>query len=225
MCLSFSFSDIYMDAYKVTSSPDSFYYIPNFLDSITEAHLLKKVYEAPRIKWKCLSNRRLQNWGGLPHSRGMVVEDIPHWLRETMNAVQKLGFFGDLTPNHVLVNEYLPGQGILPHSDGPLFHPVVCTISLGSHTLLDLYKREDECSSMTNVQVGTFFLDRLSLFVTTEDGYSAYLHGIAERFSDEITDTVFNKVEFSIGEVIQRQTRVSLTIRHVPKLVNFRLKL
>lgn len=27
------------------------------------------------------------------------------------------------------------------HSDGPLFYPVVTTISCGSHTLLDFYKR------------------------------------------------------------------------------------
>ena len=27
-----------------------------------------------------------------------------------------------------------------PHEDGPLYHPVVTTISLGSHTVLDFYK-------------------------------------------------------------------------------------
>ena len=32
-------------------------------------------------------------------------------------------------PNHVLVNEYLPGQGIMPHTDGPLFHPTIATVS------------------------------------------------------------------------------------------------
>ena len=32
-------------------------------------------------------------------------------------------------PNHVLVNEYLPGQGIMPHTDGPLFHPTIATVN------------------------------------------------------------------------------------------------
>lgn len=27
-----------------------------------------------------------------------------------------------------------------PHEDGPLFYPVVSTISLGSHTFLDFYR-------------------------------------------------------------------------------------
>lgn len=78
-----------------------------------------------------------------------------------------LGVFGENTPNHVLVNEYTPGQGIMvitsctlsiqgssskcvinflchapfcqPHLDGALYHPVVTTVSIGSHTLLDFY--------------------------------------------------------------------------------------
>ncbi|OCF37488.1 hypothetical protein I316_00612 [Kwoniella heveanensis BCC8398] len=42
--------------------------------------------------------------------------------------------------NQVLVNEYQPGQGISPHEDGPAFHPLVATISLGSHTVLDIHQ-------------------------------------------------------------------------------------
>jgi len=73
--------------------------------------------------------------------------------------------------NHVLINEYLPGQGIMvrcmtlnsiyltcflvltgsvasqPHKDGPLYFPTVTTLSLGCHTLLDFYKPcDDNCS-------------------------------------------------------------------------------
>lgn len=40
-------------------------------------------------------------------------------------------------PNHVLINEYLSGQGINPHSDGPAFTPLIATISLGGSVLLD----------------------------------------------------------------------------------------
>ena len=69
-------------------------------------------------------------------------------------------------PNHVLVNEYLPGQGIMPHTDGPLFHPTIATVTcnqhyelerellallfycfqvtLGSHTVLRLYSPIEE---------------------------------------------------------------------------------
>ena len=39
--------------------------------------------------------------------------------------------FGQVRPNHILLNEYLPGQGIIPHLDGDLFYPTIATVSLG----------------------------------------------------------------------------------------------
>lgn len=42
-----------------------------------ENEIIKNVYQAPLPKWTQLSNRRLQNWGGIPHSKGMIAEDIP----------------------------------------------------------------------------------------------------------------------------------------------------
>lgn len=56
--------------YKLTSIPETVYYIPYFLTKDEEQELVDKVYSAPKPKWKCLSNRRLQNWGGLPHPKG-----------------------------------------------------------------------------------------------------------------------------------------------------------
>ena len=41
----------------------------------------------------------------------------------------------------MLVNEYLPGQGIMPHEDGGAYWPVVGTVSLGGVVVLDVYKR------------------------------------------------------------------------------------
>ena len=43
----------------------------------------------------------------------------------------------------MLVNEYLAGQGIMAHTDGPLYYPTIATITLGSHTVLDFYKHLD----------------------------------------------------------------------------------
>ena len=44
-------------------------------------------------------------------------------------------------PNHVLVNEYTPSQGIHPHEDGPAYGPLVCTVSLGSPVIYDAYPK------------------------------------------------------------------------------------
>ena len=42
-------------------------------------------------------------------------------------------------PNHVLVNEYRPGQGIMAHEDGAAYFPIVATVSLGAPIVLDIY--------------------------------------------------------------------------------------
>ena len=84
-------------------------------------------------------SRRLQNWGGVPHPNGMIAEKIPDWLNKFVTKVNNVGMFGDKLANHVLLNEYLAGQGIMAHLDGPMFHPVIATLSLGSHTVENFY--------------------------------------------------------------------------------------
>ena len=56
--------------------------------------------------------------------------------------------------------------------------------------------------------------------------YTDLLHGIAERSSDLIDDRVINVSHCSsaIGDTLPRATRVSLTIRYVPKLLKLKLK-
>ena len=44
--------------------------------------------------------------------------------------------FGTVKPNHILLNEYLPGQGISPHLDGDLFYPTIATVSLGNSIVI-----------------------------------------------------------------------------------------
>ncbi|KAG8191355.1 hypothetical protein JTE90_006101 [Oedothorax gibbosus] len=198
--------------YKVNELPDCAYYIPNFITPDEESVLLEKVYSSPKPKWKTLLNRRLQNWGGLPHAKGMIQENLPEWLLRCVRQVS--GVFGDKTPNHVLVNEYLPGQGIMPHEDGPLFYPTIATITLSSHTVLDYYKKEGDSGSY----VGSLLLDRCSLLLVKGDLYTSHLHGIQERSSDTLDHTIKNLAtsDLAAGTEVERGTRVSLTIRHVP---------
>ncbi|XP_048733508.2 alpha-ketoglutarate-dependent dioxygenase alkB homolog 6-like isoform X2 [Ostrea edulis] len=226
-----------MKKYIVEKAPPNIYYIPNFITEEEEQYLLHQVNSAPKPKWTQLSNRRLQNWGGLPHPKGMVAEEIPQWLKIYTEKVAALGLFGDKMPNHILVNEYLAGQGIMPHEDGPLFFPVVSTISLGSHTVLEFYRplnakneyREDvpEQTSFDDRFVTSILLEPRSLVFVCDDMYKTYLHGISERTFDTITESIANielcEMAKSVNDKLTRTSRVSLTIRHVPKVLKAKI--
>ena len=64
-------------------------------------------------------------------------------------------------PNHVLVNEYLPNQGIMRHLDGPIFTPVISTISCGSHTVLNFHPPLDknEVNNLNFILLLKFLMD------------------------------------------------------------------
>uniref|UniRef100_A0A1B6J7G0 Fe2OG dioxygenase domain-containing protein n=1 Tax=Homalodisca liturata TaxID=320908 RepID=A0A1B6J7G0_9HEMI len=212
------------------NAPPSVYYIPNFITECEEAIIIEKVNTAPKPKWTQLSNRRLQNWGGIPHPKGMIPEPLPEWLQEYVNRVGQLEVFESGTkPNHVLINEYLPGQGIMAHFDGPLFYPTVATISCGSHTLLNFMKPPEENLVQSKEKSFSLLLEPRSLLLLQDSMYHDYQHSIEEVLQDVITDSIVNLSETSqnnaIGNVLDRTTRISLTIRHVPKTTKLKIKL
>uniref|UniRef100_A0A8D0W6G0 AlkB homolog 6 n=1 Tax=Sus scrofa TaxID=9823 RepID=A0A8D0W6G0_PIG len=102
-----------LEPYRVEQAPPVIYYVPDFISKEEEEYLLRQVFNAPKPKWTQLSGRKLQNWGGLPHPRGMVPERLPPWLQRYVDKVSDLSLFGGLPANHVLVNQYLPGEGIM----------------------------------------------------------------------------------------------------------------
>ncbi|XP_008213508.1 alpha-ketoglutarate-dependent dioxygenase alkB homolog 6 [Nasonia vitripennis] len=216
--------------YTVQEVPPLVCYIPNFITKEEESDITQKVNSAPLPKWTQLSHRRLQNWGGIPHPKGMIAEEIPKWLEVQIDKIAKLNIFDkDKRPNHVLINEYLPGQGIMAHSDGPLFHPIVTTISCGSHTLLEFYKRHETDKVESPKREFSLLLEPRSLLILQKDLYHDYLHSIDERSTDLITKCDIKNLNmcshnYNEGEILERSTRLSLTIRHVPKTSKLKLK-
>lgn len=216
--------------YVINDAPPRVYYIPDFISEQEEAYLQQQVYRSPKPKWTQLSGRRLQNWGGLPHSKGMLAEKIPDWLQTYCEKISSLGPFGGKLANHVLVNEYKPGEGIMPHEDGPLYYPTVTTISLGSHTLLDFYTPVGSMHGDTPQTEENRFLFSLlvkprSLLILQDEMYQRLLHGIRPTDQDTLTETVVNLAAAGAqpGETLTRGTRVSLTVRHVPKVMKTKL--
>ncbi|OIV98956.1 hypothetical protein TanjilG_07391 [Lupinus angustifolius] len=192
--------NVKLNNYKVGTLP-TLIYIPDFVTDSEQSFLLNNIYGAPTSKWKPLKNRRLQNWGGVVHEKGLLPQVLPPWL---INLTQKIYEESGLFPsaiNHVLINEYLPNQGIMPHQDGPAYFPVVAILSLGSPAVMDFTPHPrlkldpqdviDKDSDGGTFEVGkdkwlddhypfSVLLMPRSLLIFKDMAYSDYLHGIKD---------------------------------------------
>ena len=70
-----------------------------------------------------------------------------------------------------------------------------------------------------------------SLLLLKDAMYENYLHAIAEIKEDDLTDKLIlnlnscKSIDLTTTQTIQRETRYSLTIRHVPKTSKMKIKL
>jgi alkylated DNA repair protein alkB family protein 6 len=136
------------------------------------------------------------------------------------------------------VNEYRPGEGIMPHEDGSAYEPVVATISLGGTVVLDLYAKPpegiDDDAAIEQGERGSdgrpkplfrILQEPGSLLITTGEAYSALLHGIAAVEVDEDLSPATvanwhllgNNDDYRDSKNV-RNTRTSLTYRDVLKV-------
>ncbi|CAN8096271.1 unnamed protein product [Discula destructiva] len=230
-----------LDRARIARLPATAYYIPNFISEEEEKSILDKVANAPKPRWKQLSHRRLQTWPSELVQNKLLDAPLPAWLDEPvisrLLSIPVSSTDDDLStqhlftasphkrPNHVLINEYPPGQGIMPHKDGPAYHPVVCTVSLGASLCLNIYKTKDD-GALDPEPAYRILQEPRSLLITTDDIYTQYLHGIAdtEQDVDLSAQTVVNWEMLRITEetfangLNQRATRTSLTYRDVLKV-------
>ena len=86
-----------------------------------------------------------------------------------------------------------------PHEDGPAYHPVVATLSLGSHAVFHYYRYKDKDTSTPQDQgidggrsinkkpILTLLLEPRSIVITRSSLYRRHLHGI-----DDIEEDMFH---------------------------------
>ncbi|MFH4978991.1 hypothetical protein AB6A40_005700 [Gnathostoma spinigerum] len=212
----------------IAKAPPTIRYIPDFITPEEEKQLMVEIYNVPKPKWQKLLNRRLQNWGGIVGKKALISDNnMAPWLTNVIDRIMLFGdgFPAERRPNHVLINEYLAGQGIMfqAHTDGPAFYPLIATVSLGTDAFLDYYKPIDpEKQEETKRQryIGSLHVKPRSLLLVSDEMYTKYLHEIDERMVDEVHELVFNHdvTGSSVGETIPRGLRISLTIRNVIKV-------
>lgn len=195
--------------------------------------------QIPANRWVTLRHRRLQTIPAqLTTATNTLVSStpLPDWLvKPVVERIHGLDLFSDAPHgiNHCLINEYLPGQGIMPHEDGAAYHPVVATVSLCGTLVLDVTEKkkrqkcEDGGDDETRPTSWRIVQEPRSLLVTTGQAYTQTLHGIAEVSEDVGLngDTVANWKLLGNPTIIEanggknlRSTRISLTYRDVKKV-------
>jgi len=201
-------------------SASTVYYIPEWITPVEEKQLILTINADSTTPWHQLTRRKLKMYGGVPvnHSGGMIPEKIPAWLELIFSEIKRLGLF-PTGPNHVLLNEYLNGQGIGPHRDGPLYLNVAAVLSLGGSAVIDYF--DDSCLPPF---CESLFLEGRSLLIFTGEAYDSLFHRIAELQEDKLDTGIVNLQLLAgkkAGDVIPRgDSRLSLTMRTVAQIVS-----
>lgn len=143
------------------------------------------------------------------------IAPLPPILSRLAKSLVQANAFTE-TPNHVLINEYDQGMGIMPHTDGPAYKSRTATVSIGGDVLFKLTKqrndnqvKEDTGSSALVMEVCLHGCG--SLIVFANSAYSNHCHGIDETMNETTTGACSNEAK---GVLVSREHRVSLTFRH-----------
>jgi alkylated DNA repair dioxygenase AlkB len=160
-----------------------FTYIPNYISSEYEEALVKLI--------DTTQDWNMDDYTARPIDQSYYLGKMPYWIDELCNKLCAESIFIE-KPDQVIINEYMPGQGIAPHIDCvPCFGGVICSLSLASGCVMSLTNGNAEKS---------IYLEPQSLLILRDDSRYKWKHGIAARKSDN---------------GVRRQRRVSLTFRKV----------
>jgi len=99
-------------------------------------------------------------------------------------------------PEQVIVNEYMPGQGIAPHVDSKdCFGETILSLSLGSQTTMTF-------ENLQSKEKISYLIPRCSLVIMEDEAREFWAHSIPARVYDDFA---------------RRSRRVSLTFREILK--------
>jgi alkylated DNA repair dioxygenase AlkB len=175
-------------------------YVEEFLTASDHDQLLAEIDAQP---WLSELKRRVQHYGYKYDYKSRFVDvtmrlgDLPVWAANVGRTLLEAGHVPEM-PDQVIVNEYLPGQGIASHVDcTPCFTDTIAAVTLGTACVMDFTHK----SSRQRIPVG---LRPRSLIVMTGEARYDWLHGIAARQSDVVG-----------GRRLPRGRRVSVTFRKV----------
>ena len=181
-------------------------------------------------RWDTSLKRRVQHYGRTYQYNERSLADVPaepmpEWSNLIIDRLLSAEIF-ERRPTQMIVNEYLPGQGISAHVDQPrIFGPTVVSVCLGSGCELVLAPCRKVCGPKSGIISGSaaaadesvtgsafaasladlhLYLPRRCAFVLQGPARYEWTHCIPARKSDKVK-----------GVAVPRSRRVSLTFRTI----------
>jgi alkylated DNA repair dioxygenase AlkB len=174
--------------------------IPNFITKEEEQYLIDEINNN---EWDTSLTRLTQHYGYKYNykSRNITEEDylgpIPDWFDFFIEKTRLTKLIKQ-KPDQIIINRYLPGEGISAHTDIPsIFKNQIFTLSLGSGAIIEFKNKiNDETKQM--------YLPRRTFLLMQDEARYNYTHEIKK-----------NKIDDVNGKKKIRKTRYSITCRNV----------
>lgn len=171
---------------------------PDFIDLSMENSLINEIDS--RI-WVVDYDRRLQYYGfrnelESPYDLVTFPVPLPPSIRNLSEKIVALNLLVT-QPDQVIINEYMPGQGIRPHKDRNYFENQICGVNLGSGCIMRFIKIKG--GDVVDVKI-----PRRSLYIMQDEARYKWNHSIPPRKKDTID-----------GNLQLRERRLSITYRKV----------
>ena len=180
---------------------NGFYLINDFLTEKEERNLIKNI---DKRQWVIDYKRRLQYYGYRnelvkPYDLVAIPNKIPYFIKKLIDRLINEKII-DERPDQVIINEYKPGEGLMPHRDRvSYFKNTIIGISLLSGTVMEFLPL-----NFDNKLKKKIYIPRRSLYIMKDEARNKWLHGIPGRKVDIVED-----------HILPRNTRVSITFRNV----------
>lgn len=179
--------------------PQGLQVIENFISPEEEKQLTQDILQSP---WNDALKRRTQHYGYKYSYRNRSISKddylgpLPDWSDFVEQRMQDKKLIAK-KPNQLIVNEYLPGQGIAAHTDAKVFGDPVISLSLGSSCAFVFSRGSKQHVLQLNPR---------TLVIMSGESRNDWKHQIPARKAD--------RYEGVMGE-IKRTTRWSMTYRFV----------
>ena len=187
---------LFPDEVSEPALPSGLYYAPSFLSVTDQRQLLEEI---DANEWSLELKRRVQHYGyrydykARRIDQSMHLGPLPALAISIVNMLQSTPYFAQ-TPDQLIVNEYLPSQGISAHVDcETCFNDRVAIISLGWPYEMEFQHLHSKTNTKLLLGVG-------SLLVLAEEARYQWTHQIRARLQDR---------------GVARNRRLSLTFRKV----------